>query len=91
MLTVETIILTLLGVAIGSGIGRCAATLVVPFLSVSADTTRRTPRFLIVTDWTDNLRMYVVLTIMLGAALAGLITLLARLKIHQAVKLGEEG
>ena len=91
MLTFETIFLTLLGVAIGSAVGLGAANLFVPFLQVSADTTGRTPRFLIVTDWTDNLRMYVVLTIMLGAALAGLITLLARLKIHQAVKLGEEG
>lgn len=91
MLTFETVFLTVTGVAIGTGVGLWAANLFVPFLQVSADATGRTPRFLIVTDPTDNLRMYLVLSVMLGAALVGLITLLARLKIAQAVKLGEEG
>jgi putative ABC transport system permease protein len=91
MLSFETIFLTVLGVGIGSAVGLWAANLFLPFLQVSADATGQTPRFLIVTEWGDNLRMYLVLGVMLGAALIGLITLLARLRIYQAVKLGEEG
>jgi putative ABC transport system permease protein len=91
MLSLETVFLAIVGVAVGTGVGLWAANLFVPFLQVSADATGQTPRFLIITDWTDNLRIYVVLSIMLGAALLGLVTLLARLNITQAVKLGEEG
>ncbi|MCC6627214.1 MAG: FtsX-like permease family protein [Chloroflexi bacterium] len=90
-LSFETIFLALIGVSVGTAVGLWASQLFVPFLQVSADATGRTPRFLIVTDWTDNLRIYVVLGIMLAVALGGLITLLARLNIHQAVKLGEDG
>jgi putative ABC transport system permease protein len=91
MLSFETIFLAVVGIGIGSAVGLWAANLFVPFLQVSADLQGRTPRFVIVTDWLDNLRMYLVLGVMLGSALIGLVTLLARLNIHQAVKLGEEG
>ena len=91
MLSLETVFLALIGVLIGSGVGYWASRLFVPFLQVSAEATGRTPRFLIVTEWTDNLRIYAVLGLMLVVALSGLITLLARLNIHQAVKLGEDG
>lgn len=91
MLSFETVFLAVIGVAVGTGVGIWASQLFVPFLQVSAEATGRTPRFVIVTEWTDNLRIYIVLGLMLLVALGGLITLLARLNIHQAVKLGEDG
>lgn len=91
MLSFETIFLAVIGIGVGTAVGLWCANLFVPFLQVSADQYGRTPRFLIVTDWTDNLRIYAVLGVMLGAALVGLMVLLARLNIHQAVKLGEDG
>ena len=91
MLSFETIFLTIIGVGIGTAVGVATSQLFVPFLQVSAEATGRTPPFIIITDWVDSLRMYAILGLMLGAALISLIVLLARLRIYQAVKLGEEG
>lgn len=79
-----------LGVGVGTGLGLAAAKLFVPFLQQGTDAAARTPPFLIVADPGDRIRLYVVLLFMLIAGLAGLMTVISRMRVHEAVKLGED-
>ncbi|MDF2628326.1 MAG: permease component [Symbiobacteriaceae bacterium] len=86
----EQILSVGLGVGVGTGLGLAAAKLFVPFLQQGTDVTSRTPPFLIVADPADRIRLYVVLLFMLIAGLGGLMTVISRMRVHEAVKLGED-
>ncbi len=75
------------GVGAGAWLGIAAARLYVPFLQHGAE---RTPPFLVVTAAADRTRLFAVLLLMLGAGVAVLVANLSRLRIHEAVKLGED-
>jgi len=86
----EQILSVGLGVGVGTGLGLAAASLFVPFLQQGTDAASRTPPFVIVADPADRIRLYVVLLFMLIAGLAGLVTVISRMRVHEAVKLGED-
>lgn len=86
----EQIIAVGLGVGFGTGLGLTAANLFVPFLQQGQDAASITPPFVIVAEPADRLRLYVVLAVMLIIGLAGLMTALGRLRINEALKLGED-
>ncbi|HWI63727.1 MAG TPA: ABC transporter permease [Symbiobacteriaceae bacterium] len=79
-----------LGVAAGTGLGFAASELFVPFLQQGTDAASRTPPFVIVSDPADRIRLYAVLLFMLIAGLSGLMAVLSRMRVHEAIKLGED-
>ncbi|HWI51078.1 MAG TPA: ABC transporter permease [Symbiobacteriaceae bacterium] len=79
-----------LGVAFGTGLGIAAADLYVPFLQQGTGAASRTPPFVIVADPADRIRLYTVLLFMLIAGLSGLMAVLGRMRVHEAIKLGED-
>lgn len=90
LLMFEQIFLILLGVGAGTGFGLWTSNLFIPFLQVSADQNGQVPRFVVETAWSDIGRIYIVLGAMLAVGLLIMVGLLRRLKVYQAVKLGEQ-
>ena len=90
MVALEQLLAVAAGVAVGTGLGQAAAHLFIPFMQQGAGAQSQTPPFAVVTDPVDGLRLYVVLTVMLLLGLAGLMWALARLRVHEAIKLGED-
>ena len=90
MLMVEQVLITGSAIAAGVLIGRVAALLFVPLLQVVYAAADQVPPFRVASERSDFIRIYVVAgaLLLLGAGLFR--TLLARLDIHQALKLGEE-
>jgi putative ABC transport system permease protein len=85
----EEVFLIVTGVAIGTLLGLLTGNLFIPFLQIGESTRTLVPPFMLVTPWGDILRLYLVLGLALVATAAGTIWLLFRIRIHQAVKLGE--
>lgn len=86
----EQVLVVGAGVACGTGLGVAAASLFVPFLQQGAGSVAVTPPFVVVSLADDRLRLYIVLVVMLVAGIGGLMAALGRLRIHEAVKLGED-
>jgi len=86
----EQVLAVLLGVGAGTGLGLVAADLFIPFLQQGADAAAQTPPFLVISAATDRLRMYLLLLLMVAISMAGLWAYLSRLRISEAVKLGED-
>ena len=90
MLGFEQLFLLVLGVALGTTIGRYASSLFIPFMHIDLDAHANVPPFLVHTPWDQIFKLYLVLGIMLAMALPVMVTMLLRMKIHEATKLGEE-
>ncbi|MBW5446833.1 FtsX-like permease family protein [Cohnella sp. CFH 77786] len=91
MLLFEQLFTTGLSVAVGIGLGSLASRLFLPFLQEAAgDGARQVPPFRVVFEAEDTLKLYAATGIMLGAGACLLILQLRRLRVSQAVKLGEE-
>ncbi|MFD0711217.1 FtsX-like permease family protein [Paenibacillus sp. GCM10027626] len=91
MLLLEQLFTTGLSVAAGLGLGTIASRLFLPFLQGgSVEGSRQVPPFRIVFEAEDTLKLYISTGIMLAAGACMLIIQLRRLRISQAVKLGEE-
>ena len=80
------------GVAILAGIliGSLAANLFVPLLQMIYTPAEQVPPFKVVAYFSDYLRLFVVLLIMLVAGSAVLARIISRIKMDQALKLGED-
>ncbi|MBP1996098.1 FtsX-like permease family protein [Paenibacillus eucommiae] len=91
MLLLEQLFTTGLSVAAGFGLGTFASRLFLPFLQGGSTLgTRQVPPFRIVFEAEDTLKLYIATGVMLAAGASLLILQLRRLRITQAVKLGEE-
>ncbi|QJD84431.1 ABC transporter permease [Cohnella herbarum] len=91
MLLLEQLFTTGLSVVAGIGLGTIASRLFLPFLQGgSVEGTRQVPPFRIVFEAEDTLKLYIAMGIMLASGACLLILQLRRLRITQAVKLGEE-
>jgi putative ABC transport system permease protein len=88
VLFVEQVALIGLGVLFGTGLGLAANQLFIPFLQVGSE--GQTPTFVVATAWTDLQRVYLALGGLLLAGLTSTGWLVRRMKLYQAVKLGEE-
>jgi len=90
MLVAEQLLTSGAGVALGAAIGNLTGLLFVPLFQLSFDPTTQVPPFEVVFQWSDSARLYAVVAFMIAVGLAVLAYLLSRIKIHQAVKLGED-
>ena len=89
MLSLEQLLSVGLGVLLGLGIGQLTSRLYLPFIQYGADVGADFIPFIVVTEGTDTWKIVGVLGLVLMAALIVLAVLLSRMRLHQAVKLGE--
>ena len=89
LLAAELAFLVLLGIGVGTALGVFASRLFVPFLQIGASTQSQYPPFQIEIAWLSIAQIYVLFALLFVGALAVLSSLLVRMKIFQAIKLGE--
>ena len=89
LLAAELASLVLLGMGVGTLLGVLASRLFVPFLKMGATTEALYPPFQIEIAWVSIFEIYILLVALFLAALGVLVALLMRMKIFQAIKLGE--
>ena len=89
MLSLEQLLSVGLGVLLGLSIGQLTSRLYLPFIQYRADVGADFIPFIVVTEGTDTWKIVGVLGLVLMAALIVLAVLLSRMRLHQAVKLGE--
>jgi putative ABC transport system permease protein len=85
----ELAFLILVGAGIGTLTGIWAGKLFIPYLQVGADSASLIPSFIVVVAWPVILRIYAMMGILFVVALSVLVAMLLRMKIFQAIKLGE--
>ena len=87
----EQALLILTGAGLGTGLGVWASSLFIPYFQVGADKTARVPPFVVQIAWSELQTIYAVFGAMFVVAVSVLIALLVRMKVFEAVKLGEVG
>jgi putative ABC transport system permease protein len=87
MLLAEQLLTTGLAIGVGLGLGRLAGLAFLPLLQGAG---RQVPPFAVVTDAADGLRLLVVTGAMVGIGAVALAGHIRKLRVHQAVKMGEE-
>lgn len=90
MLGAEQLFTSGAGIAAGLVNGVATSRLFVPFFQLTADPRTQVPPFEVTFDPRDTTGLFVIVTVMMAAAMAALSWLAARIRIHQAVKLGED-
>jgi len=88
-LALEQFLVLLIGLAAGTGISVLTAYLFMPHLPVTFGSHPGIPPYIVEIAWDDILRVYLIFGLMLVAGIGSTIGSLARMKIFQAVKLGE--
>ena len=89
LLAAELAFLVLLGIGVGTALGVFASRLFVPFLQIGASAQSQYPPFQIEIAWFSIAQIYILFALLFVAALSALSALLLRMKIFQAIKLGE--
>ncbi len=89
LLASELAALLLTGVAAGTLLGALASELFIPFLQVGAGPAARVPPFQVIIAWPTILRIYGLMGLLFLGTLILLAALLLRMRIFQAVKMGE--
>jgi putative ABC transport system permease protein len=89
LLAAELAFLVLLGIGVGTALGVFASRLFVPFLQIGASAQSQYPPFQIEIAWLSIAQIYVLFIVLFLVALSALSALLVRMKIFQAIKLGE--
>lgn len=90
MLVGEQILTSGAAILIGVLTGNVASELFVPLFQLSFDPKTQVPPFEVTFDPRDQMQLYVIVTTMIAIGLVILGYMLSRIKIHQAVKLGED-
>jgi len=85
----ELIFLIFLGLGAGTLLGTLMSQVYIPYLQVGTDPVELTPPFLVQIAWPAVMRIYALFGILFCVALSVLAVLLLRMKIFQAIKLGE--
>ncbi len=85
----EQLALIVTGAAAGTGLGVWASRLFIPFLQVRGGLHPHTPPFIVQVAWADVFQIYAVFGAMLLAAVAVMLVLLIRMRVFEAIKLGE--
>lgn len=85
----ELVILIGAGLAVGTAIGAWISRLFIPYLQVGSGPDARVPPFLVEIAWPAVFRIYALFGLLLVIALVVLVALLLRMRIYQAIKLGE--
>lgn len=82
--------LIVLGSLAGTALGVGAGTIFIPFLQIKSEQHAGIPTFVVMTAWDDIAKIYVILGVILTVAFPAFIWMLARMKIHEAIKFGDE-
>ena len=85
----ELAFLILLGLGAGTVIGSLISNVFIPYLQIGAGPTAMIPPFDVEIAWTAIMRIYVLFGLLFVVALSVLAGFLLRMKIFQAIKLGE--
>jgi putative ABC transport system permease protein len=85
----ELAFLIILGLVAGTVVGSLISYTFIPYLQVGADVTAKTPPFTVEIAWPAIFRIYGLFVALFLVALSVLAGLLLRMKIFQAIKLGE--
>ena len=85
----EQMALIIAGAAVGTGLGVWASQLFIPFLQVRSGFHPHTPPFVVRIAWPDIFQVYAIFGAMLLVAVAVMLILLIRMRVFEAVKLGE--
>jgi putative ABC transport system permease protein len=85
----EMALLLGMGIAAGTVLGLAASRYFIPFLQVSPTDEARALPFVVTTDWSAIYALYGVLIVLFIVVVGALVVLLSRVRIFQAVKLGE--
>jgi len=89
LLAAELAFLVLLGIVVGTALGVFASRLFVPFLQIGSSAQSQYPPFQIEIAWLSIVEIYGLFIVLFLVALSTLSALLLRMKIFQAIKLGE--
>lgn len=89
LLAAELAFLVLLGIGVGTALGVFASRLFVPFLQIGAGAQSQYPPFQIEVAWLSIAQIYILFIVLFLVALSALSALLVRMKVFQAIKLGE--
>jgi putative ABC transport system permease protein len=87
----EQLLLILTGAGLGTLLGVSASRLFIPFLQTGEGKTAQVPPFVVQIAWEELWLIYAVFGVMFLVAVAVLIVSLLRMKIFEAIKLGEVG
>lgn len=90
MLLVEQFLTGGLSIAIGIGVGKLASYIFLPFLQTSDNVQTQVPPFHIVFQASDQYQLYFIVMVMMLLGAGFLFFHIRRLRVHQAIKLGEE-
>lgn len=90
MLAGEQALISGAAIMIGIVTGNAASLLFVPLFELSFDPSTQVPPFQVTFDPQDQVRLYWIVTVMISVGLAVLGYIVSRIRIHQAVKLGED-
>lgn len=85
----ELAFLILMGGGLGTLLGGFVSSFFIPFLQVGADEVSRIPPYVVDIAWSAIFRIYALFGVLFVVALAALIVMLRRMRIFEAVKLGE--
>jgi len=90
MLLLEQLFTAGLSIGLGIAIGKIASKLFLPFLQTTENVADTVPPFRVVFDSKDTNQLYVVVSVMILIGAMLLLLHIRRLRVHQAVKMGEE-
>ena len=90
MLLLEQLFTGGLAIFLGLFIGKITSKLFLPFLQTTDNVDNAVPPFRVIFDQQDTVQLYVVVGFMLLTGAALLFLHIRRLRVHQAVKMGEE-
>jgi putative ABC transport system permease protein len=85
----ELVFLLVIGSAAGTGLGIWASHTFVPYLQIGGDLTAHTPPFVVEIAWPAILRLYALFAALFVVALSALVHSLVKMKLFQAIKMGE--
>jgi putative ABC transport system permease protein len=90
MLTAEQVLTSGAAVVIGGLVGSLTSKLFVQLFQISFNPATQMPPFQVTFDPNDSVQLYLIVIFMIMIGLFILGWLLSRIKIHQAIKLGED-
>lgn len=85
----ELAFLIVSGLTLGTGLGVVVSQQFIPYLQIGARAIDLTPPYLVEIAWTAVFEIYVLFALMFVVALVVLASILRRMRIFQAIKLGE--
>lgn len=88
-LAAELGFLILMGGLVGTGLGIWISDMFIPYLQVGSSVESQIPPYVVYVAWPAILRVYFLFSLLFVGALGTLVVLLRRMKIFQAIKMGE--